>query len=113
MCFLDAGRAAFQNARHLSPCAAHLGDAMPSPLYWIAESKPIGRRSFLAVTSSLSVAALWSQRSFGAVTTQPKFSDYPFQLGVASGDPRPDSVVLWTRLAPRPLEVGGGAPAEP
>ncbi len=32
-----------------------------------------------------------------------------FTLGVASGDPRPDRVVLWTRLAPLPLE-GGGMP---
>ena len=32
-----------------------------------------------------------------------------FQLGVASGDPWPDSVVLWTRLAPDPLD-GGGMP---
>ncbi|MGH3742456.1 MAG: alkaline phosphatase D family protein, partial [Micromonosporaceae bacterium] len=28
-------------------------------------------------------------------------------LGVASGDPLHDGVVLWTRLAPRPLEGGG------
>lgn len=33
---------------------------------------------------------------------------YPFTLGVASGDPRHDSVVLWTRLAPRPFEADGG-----
>ena len=32
----------------------------------------------------------------------------PFTLGVASGDPRADSLVLWTRLAPAPLEPGGG-----
>ncbi|MFE0421627.1 alkaline phosphatase D family protein [Streptomyces sp. NPDC058953] len=32
----------------------------------------------------------------------------PFTLGVASGDPLPDSVLLWTRLAPRPYEPGGG-----
>ncbi|MCI0545871.1 MAG: alkaline phosphatase D family protein [Candidatus Rokubacteria bacterium] len=37
---------------------------------------------------------------------------YPFTLGVASGDPAPDGVVLWTRLAPAPLE-GGGMPAAP
>jgi alkaline phosphatase D len=37
-------------------------------------------------------------------------SGYPFTLGVASGDPTPDGVVLWTRLAPKPLE-GGGMPA--
>ncbi|MFJ9041785.1 alkaline phosphatase D family protein [Streptomyces sp. NPDC102406] len=32
-----------------------------------------------------------------------------FTLGVASGDPQPDGVVLWTRLAPDPL-AGGGMP---
>ncbi|GAB3476953.1 alkaline phosphatase D family protein [Amycolatopsis cihanbeyliensis] len=31
----------------------------------------------------------------------------PFQLGVASGDPLPDSVVLWTRLAQAPLNPDG------
>ena len=31
----------------------------------------------------------------------------PFTLGVASGDPEPDGVVLWTRLAPRPLDNDG------
>ena len=41
---------------------------------------------------------------------QPIFRTYPFTLGVASGDPWPDGVVLWTRLAPEPLE-GGGMPA--
>jgi alkaline phosphatase D len=37
----------------------------------------------------------------------------PFTLGVASGDPWPDSVVLWTRLAPMPLSPGGGMAAVP
>lgn len=31
----------------------------------------------------------------------------PFTLGVASGDPSPDGVVLWTRLAPDPLAEDG------
>ncbi|MET1072173.1 MAG: alkaline phosphatase D family protein [Umezawaea sp.] len=31
----------------------------------------------------------------------------PFTLGVASGDPTPDEVVLWTRLAPYPLAENG------
>ena len=36
----------------------------------------------------------------------------PFNLGVASGDPTPDSVVLWTRLANEVLrEVGAGSDA--
>lgn len=34
----------------------------------------------------------------------------PFTLGVASGDPLPGSVVLWTRLAPKPYESGSGLP---
>lgn len=36
----------------------------------------------------------------------------PFTLGVASGDPLPDRVILWTRLAPDPL-AGGGMPEAP
>lgn len=32
----------------------------------------------------------------------------PFGLGVASGEPRPDGMVLWTRLAAAPLDIGGG-----
>ena len=32
---------------------------------------------------------------------------YPFKLGVASGEPAADSVVLWTRLAPTPLNSDG------
>ena len=35
-----------------------------------------------------------------------------FSLGVGSGDPTSDSVVLWTRLAPDPLN-GGGMPNRP
>ncbi len=70
------------------------------------------RRSFLATTGSLAVAALWASRATGAVRKQISFADYPFQLGVASGDPAPDGVVLWTRLAPKPL-AGGGMPNEP
>ena len=40
-----------------------------------------------------------------------KLGDWPFKLGVASGDPSPDGFVLWTRLAPDPLH-GGGMPSE-
>src|ERR1700752_4304250 len=34
----------------------------------------------------------------------------PFSLGVASGAPRPDGFVLWTRLAPDPLSVNPDTP---
>jgi alkaline phosphatase D len=42
------------------------------------------------------------------VGTRPRLVDDPFQLGVASGDPTASGGVLWTRLAPRPLEPEGG-----
>ena len=43
----------------------------------------------------------------------PVFAEYPFQLGIAAGDPTPDGFVIWTRLAPRPLEIGYGMPSQP
>jgi alkaline phosphatase D len=39
-----------------------------------------------------------------------RFREDPFTLGVASGYPGPDTVVLWTRIAPSPLQPGGGVP---
>jgi alkaline phosphatase D len=36
-----------------------------------------------------------------------------FALGVASGDPLPDSVILWTRLVSDPLAGDGGLPEAP
>ncbi|MBW4700207.1 MAG: alkaline phosphatase [Aphanocapsa lilacina HA4352-LM1] len=69
------------------------------------------RRGFLVgagALAGLGVAGEFSSR----VLARPIFSDYPFKLGVASGDPRPDGAVLWTRLAPDPLG-GGGVPNVP
>ncbi len=37
-----------------------------------------------------------------------RFVGYPFRLGVASGYPSATGFTLWTRLAPSPLEEGGG-----
>jgi len=75
----------------------------------------IAQRAFVR-----SIYATAAQLVFGArplserVVTTPDFSAYPFALGIASGDPLPDRVVLWTRLAPEPLaEDGhGGMPVE-
>lgn len=75
-------------------------------------SPRVNRRTFVLATGSLAAAAIWSSRAIGALKQSAKLADYPFQLGVASGDPSPDGFVLWTRLAPQPLE-GGGMPAEP
>jgi alkaline phosphatase D len=68
----------------------------------------INRRSFLAGAAGL---AAFRPRLGRALP------GYPFTLGVASGCPRPDGVVLWTRLAPGPLSpdpaLPGGLPPEP
>ncbi|PTQ13084.1 alkaline phosphatase [Sphingomonas oleivorans] len=47
------------------------------------------------------------------VRAQQLFADYPFRLGIASGDPSPDGFVIWTRLAPDPLAEHGGMPIAP
>jgi alkaline phosphatase D len=67
----------------------------------------VDRRLFLsglARNAALAAAtpAIWRLR------WHPRFAADPFALGVASGDPTPDGAVLWTRLAPRPLDPGGG-----
>jgi alkaline phosphatase D len=65
------------------------------------------RRSI--IRGGLALAAMGALGPIGC-TTGPRrpFSDDPFTLGVASGDPLHDRVVLWTRLAPRPLDEDGG-----
>lgn len=82
-------------------------------LYPLPDRHSLSRRSFVLGSAAFAAAALLSTRSRGAVASAPKLSGYPFTLGVASGDPAPDGVVLWTRLAPKPLEPGGGMPREP
>jgi alkaline phosphatase D len=69
-------------------------------------SSRVRRRQVLIGTGALTGFALATQLP-QRVVAQPRFSDYPFKLGVASGEPYPDSVVLWTRLAPDPLNGGG------
>ncbi|MEU6320797.1 alkaline phosphatase D family protein [Streptomyces sp. NPDC047009] len=69
------------------------------------------RRRFLttgaAVLGATAAAQLWLPQV--AQTIEPPLPHGVFSLGVASGDPLPDGIVLWTRLAPKPLS-GGGMP---
>ena len=67
------------------------------------------RRDFLRLTGGVtgliglgSLAACGTERSVA-------LSENPFTLGVASGDPSPDGVVLWSRLARSVLEAAGAA----
>jgi phosphodiesterase/alkaline phosphatase D-like protein len=75
------------------------------------------RRSFLTVTGTAAALALTgSLPEIGSAaagwTGRPDRRD-PFTLGVASGDPLPDAVVIWTRLAPEPLAPFGGMDRRP
>lgn len=73
----------------------------------------ISRRLFLSYCAALAATPLLARTAaFGRVLPRPSFGNDPFTLGVASGDPDPTGVVLWTRLAPRPLEADGGMPRE-
>ncbi|MEV6835569.1 alkaline phosphatase D family protein [Streptomyces sp. NPDC051133] len=60
-----------------------------------------------AVLGAAASAQLWLPGIARAAGTP--LPDEVFTLGVASGDPLPDGIVLWTRLAPDPLN-GGGMP---
>lgn len=59
------------------------------------------------------VAVIASKLGYGSIRSETKINGYPFTLGIASGDPSPEGVVLWTRLAPRPLEKRGGMSDQP
>jgi len=65
----------------------------------------VDRRRFLEILAALGVSQAVPAR---AADRKVSFDSYPFTLGVASGYPTPDGFVLWTRLAPKPLEPGGG-----
>ncbi len=65
------------------------------------------RRQVLA--AGLASAGLLVVGGEGRAAAAPSSLPPPFTLGVASGEPEPDGVVLWTRLAPQPLD-GGGMP---
>lgn len=73
----------------------------------------MNRRHFLAAASAAALTWPFANMARGdAPDRNVQTADYPFKLGVASGDPAPDGVVLWTRLAPAPLTDGGGMPPE-
>lgn len=70
-------------------------------------SSPTSRRRFLAGTATAAIALGLQQSQLTFAERRIRVNDDPFTLGVASGDPTPDGVVLWTRLAPDPLHGGG------
>ncbi|EMA22016.1 alkaline phosphatase [Haloarcula marismortui ATCC 33799] len=65
-------------------------------------------------TGGVSLAAVLglSTSASAMVDDDGNFESDPYTLGIASGDPLPDSVIIWTRLAPNPLEADGAMPSE-
>lgn len=76
--------------------------------------RALDRRAFLAATGAgiLAIATARYARPAAAAPLRPlaETAASPFTLGVASGDPLPNAVVIWTRLAPDPSAPDGGMP---
>ncbi|MFC8257679.1 alkaline phosphatase D family protein [Streptomyces sp. NPDC057291] len=74
----------------------------------------LDRRRFLTLTGGALTVLTIAQLSEALAAQAAELDMAPFTLGVASGDPDHESVVLWTRLVPDPLNAEtGGMPAEP
>jgi len=81
-----------------------------------AAARGLDRRRFLTVSAAATAIAfgtgLPAMGAAAAAEASPAtITSDPFTLAVASGDPLPTSVLLWTRLAPSPFEPDGGMAA--
>src|ERR671913_496267 len=79
------------------------------------QSLDVTRRRFLALGGGAGAAVLGTGATIGrragaplGAAASPVLRADPLSLGVASGDPWPDSVVLWTRLLPNPDDLHQG-----
>jgi alkaline phosphatase D len=84
-------------------------DRHPKVEAWLSRS--VSRRSLLLNSALLCAAPYARLIARNAAMVAPPWATSPFGLGVASGDPTPGGVVLWTRLAPDPLHGGGMDPS--
>ncbi len=77
---------------------------------WLEEASPSSRRRFFRQAA----VALGAFAISGCTdrTRTPRWSGNPFRLGIASGDPVPDGIVLWTRLMRDPTAGEIGTPVE-
>src|SRR5690242_12518037 len=65
----------------------------------------ISRRLLLGAAGASLAPAVWTRAA-----AQGRAGEFPFKLGVASGEPLPDGVVLWTRLSTDPTALTGFGP---
>jgi len=89
---------------------------------WTREAHMVGRyderlahtrRQLIKRFGAAAGAAITVPLLGGEALAQVTFSDDPFQLGVAAGDPAADGFVIWTRLAPKPFDIGFGMTTRP
>jgi alkaline phosphatase D len=71
---------------------------------------PFNRRRFVRGAASAGLALIASPAVLRFAAAQNWHAGNPFSLGVASGAPRPDGFVLWTRLVPEPLSTNPETP---
>jgi alkaline phosphatase D len=89
-----------------------------------AAAPDLGRRSLLRLAAAHGLAGAGALAADGcawqattdrghvgaAAEPPPLLRANPFSLGVASGEPRPDGFVIWTRLLPDPADIGSIEP---
>jgi len=73
-------------------------------------SKRLTRRRLLAGAAASGLVVVSAPALLRHAAAQAWRAGDPFSLGVASGAPRSDGFVLWTRLAPEPLSVNPETP---
>ena len=90
--------------------------AVRRPTHWgngtldLDAAYAIDRRRFLRSIAAMPLVGLSAPLFAQQTPKKIAFGTHPFTLGVASGDPAPDGFVIWTRLAPMPLQADGGLP---
>ena len=64
----------------------------------------------IVLLNAAQLAAYAALGASGAGCARAADTAYPFSLGVASGSPLPDAVILWTRILADPLQAAATAP---
>ncbi|SDT10525.1 alkaline phosphatase D [Microlunatus soli] len=85
-----------------------LSGSSKSSLPSFRTADPVTRRRFLAAAGGSAAGLAFALRPTARAHADGRIRADPFTIGVASGDPRPDGVLIWTRLAPQPLAVDAG-----
>jgi alkaline phosphatase D len=78
-------------------------------MYRMVPQNRLNRRRFVGGVASVGLSLIAAPAVMRVASAQ-SHAGNPFCLGIASGSPRPDGFVLWTRLAPDPLSTNPETP---